>query len=236
VCSSDLAAKKGIVVRNVAGYSTESVAQTTFAMLFHLLYKIGYYDHYVKGGEYSQSKIFTHFGSEFWELKNKRFGIIGMGAIGKRVASIALNFGCEIVYFSTSGSNLNAGFLHLSLIELLSTSDIVSIHCPLNENTRDLIGQTHLKLMKPSSYLLNTGRGGIINEEALAFAIDNDWIAGSAVDVLMKEPIDSNNPLLRVNKVNKLLITPHIAWTSIEARNLLIDKIVSNISDFLGGQ
>jgi lactate dehydrogenase-like 2-hydroxyacid dehydrogenase len=232
----EYAAKKGIIVRNVAGYSTESVAQTTFAMLFYMMHKIGYYDRYVKEGEYSRSRIFTHFGSEFWELKNKRFGIIGMGAIGRRVATIAQAFGSEIGYYSTSGSNLSAGFLHLSLNELLSTSDVISIHCPLNEKTKDLLGLVQLKLLKRSCYLLNIGRGGIINEEALAIAIDNDWIAGAALDVLNKEPIDSNNPLLKVKKLDKLLITPHIAWASIEARNLLIDKIESNINDFLEAQ
>jgi lactate dehydrogenase-like 2-hydroxyacid dehydrogenase len=227
------ATKKGIIVKNVAGYSTESVAQTTFAMLFHLIHKLVYYDLYVKTGGYSKSRIFTHFGPEFRELSKKRFGIIGMGAIGKRVAVIAEAFGSEIVYNSTSGTNKNAGFIHLSLHELLSSSDIVTIHCPLNENTVNLLDETRLKLMKSTSILINVGRGGIINEDALAKAIDNNWIAGAALDVLAKEPIGIENPLLKLKNADKILITPHVAWTSVEARYRLIENIVSTIKDFL---
>jgi lactate dehydrogenase-like 2-hydroxyacid dehydrogenase len=232
----EYAALKDIVVKNVAGYSTDSVVQSTFAMLLSLMHSVAFYDNYVKSGDYAQSRIFTHLGPAFWELKNKRFGIIGLGTIGKRVAAIARAFGAEVVYYSTSGKNLDAGFLHLSLAELLCTSDVLSIHCPLNDKTTNLIGAEQLKLMKPTCYLLNMGRGGIINEEALAEAIDKDWIAGAAIDVLMQEPIRNNNVLLNIKKKDKILITPHIAWTSIESRNLLINKIISNIIDFLENQ
>jgi glycerate dehydrogenase len=229
----DYAKIKGIEVKNVAGYSTESVAQSTFAMLFYLLHGTAYYDQYVKSGEYEKSEIFTHYGPIFWELNGKRFGIIGLGNIGKRVAEIAKAFGAEVVFYSTSGKNWNNTYKHLLLEELLETSDVVSIHCPLNDRTKNLIDKARLKLMNPSAFLLNTGRGGIVNEEALSLAIDNDWIAGAGIDVLTHEPIDMDNPLRKIKKSEKLLITPHIAWASKEARTLLIDRIVENIITFL---
>jgi lactate dehydrogenase-like 2-hydroxyacid dehydrogenase len=229
----EYAALKGIQIKNVAGYSTESVAQSLFSMLFYIMHNTLYYDNYVKNGKYSQSKIFTHIGPQFIELKSKQFGIIGLGTIGKRVAEIAKAFGSDVAYYSTSGKNLNNSFTYLTLNDLLSTSDIVSVHCPLNEQTINLIDMEQLKLMKPSAYLLNTGRGGIINEHALARALDLNWIAGAALDVLAKEPIDTNNPLLKVKNKEKLLITPHIAWTSKESRNLLIEKIAENIRKFI---
>ncbi len=227
------AGQKGIIVKNVAGYSTESVAQSTFAMLFYLIHQTGHYDQYVKSGEYAQSNIFTHIGPAFRELNNKRFGIIGLGSIGKRVATIAHAFGAEIIYYSTSGRNLNTDYQQVDLNELLSSSDVVSIHCPLNEQTLNLLGEEQLKSMKPLAYLINVGRGGIVNEKALAVAIDDGWIAGAAIDVLTKEPIEKENPLNKIKRKDKLLITPHIAWTSIEARSLLIERIILNIQDFL---
>jgi lactate dehydrogenase-like 2-hydroxyacid dehydrogenase len=229
----EYAVRKGIVVKNVAGYSTESVAQSTFSMLLYLIHSTAYYDKYVKEGKYSQSPIFTHYGPQISELKGKQFGIIGLGAIGKRVALIAEVFGAKVMYFSTSGKNLVSQYLHLQLNELLSTSDVVSVHCPLNEQTKDLISEEQLKLMKPTAYLLNAGRGGIINEQALARALDKNLIAGAALDVLSKEPIDPNNPLLKIKQKEKILITPHIAWASKESRSLLVEKIVENIREFL---
>jgi lactate dehydrogenase-like 2-hydroxyacid dehydrogenase len=229
----EYAAKKGIKVKNVVGYSTESVAQSTFAMLFHLMHANTYYDNYVKSGNYANSPIFTHHGKSFWELRNKQYGIIGMGNIGKRVAAIAGAFGTRVVYHSTSGKNLNTGYVHLPLIELLSTSDVISIHCPLNESTQNLLNEARLKLMKPSAYLLNMGRGGIVDESALAKAIDSNWIAGAALDVLTSEPIKPNNPLLHIKNSNNLFITPHIAWASQESRRLLVEMIAMNIREFI---
>ncbi len=228
----DYAKKKGIKVKNVAGYSTESVAQSVFAMLFYLLHKSSYYDHYVKSGKYVSSPIFTHQGRSFWELKNKRFGIIGMGTIGKRVAEIASVFGVELVYHSTSGKNKVTTYKHLDLETLLHTSDVISIHCPLTEHTRNLIDTPELKKMKSSAYLLNMARGGIVNENALAEAIDKEWIAGAGVDVLTHEPVLADNPLLKVTNKEKLFITPHIAWTSNESRKMLVEKIVENVKKF----
>jgi lactate dehydrogenase-like 2-hydroxyacid dehydrogenase len=229
----EYAKTKGIQVKNVSGYSTESVAQSVFSMLFYLLHGNAYYDQFVKSGSYSESPIFTHHGKTFWELKNKQFGIIGLGAIGKRVAHIAEVFGARIVYYSTTGKNLNTGYTHLALPELLSTSDIVSIHCPLSDNTRNLIDRAQLRLMLPSAYLLNMGRGGIVNELALAKALDDDQIAGAALDVLSQEPIRTDNPLLRIKNSHKLFITPHIAWASLEARRTLIENIAGNIREYL---
>jgi len=227
------AREKSITVKNVTGYSTDSVAQSAFSMLFYLMHSSYYYDAYVKSGEYSHSRIFTHHGREFNEISGKTFGIIGMGAIGKRVAEIAAAFGSRIVYYSTSGKNRNTGYEHLDLPDLLKVSDIISIHCPLNENTKDLIDSEHLSLMKPSAYLLNLGRGGIVNETDLAHALDNDVIAGAALDVMTQEPIPADSPLTGISRKHKLFITPHIAWASIEARKRLIEGIAGNIREYL---
>ncbi|MFO7655565.1 MAG: D-2-hydroxyacid dehydrogenase [Bacteroidales bacterium] len=230
----EVAREKGIVVKNVAGYSTESVAQSTFALLFYLLNKLRYYDNYVKSGEYCKSSIFTHHGRDIIQLYGKRFGVIGLGAIGNRVAEIAKVFGCETVYHSTSGKNKNAsGYKHLEINELLGTSDIVSIHCPLSESTKGLIDYHRLKMMKPSAYLLNMGRGGIVIEHDLARAINEGIIAGAGIDVLEHEPINKDNLLLTTNDSEKIVITPHVAWAGVDSRNLLIDKIYHNIREFI---
>ena len=229
----DAAQKKGIVVKNAVGYSSDSVAQHTFASLLQILNRIDYYDNYVKSGQYSKSDIFTHCGPTITELKNKRFGIIGLGNIGRSVAKIALGFNAEVVYFSTSGKNKTSDYTHYSLQELLKTSDIVSIHAPLNELTRDLISSEEFSIMKPTSIIINVGRGGVINEKALAYAIDHNVIRGACIDVYDKEPIDPGNPLLYVKHKHKLILTPHIAWSSIESRTKLIDIVCENIEAYL---
>ncbi|WP_029523081.1 D-2-hydroxyacid dehydrogenase [Persephonella sp. KM09-Lau-8] len=230
------AKEKGIAVTNVAGYSTESVVQTTFGMLFYLLMHLRYYDDYVKSGEYAKSDIFTHLGRPFWEIHGKRWGIIGLGTIGRRVAEVAESFGCDVIYYSTSGVERPEKYPRYPLDELLKTSDIVSIHAPLNEKTKNLITINELQLMKENAILLNLGRGGIVNEKDLAIALDSDMIGGAGLDVLEKEPIDPENPLLKIKNKEKLLITPHIAWTSIEARKRLVNEIVENIRAFLNGE
>ncbi len=229
------AKEKGIAVTNVAGYSTESVVQTTFGMLFYLLMHLRYYDDYVKSGEYAMSDIFTHLGRPFWEIHGKRWGIIGLGTIGRRVAQVAESFGCDVIYYSTSGVEREEKYPKYPLDELLKTSDIVSIHAPLNERTKNLITIKELGIMKKNAILLNLGRGGIVNEKDLAIALDSDLIGGAGLDVLEKEPIDPDNPLLKIKNKEKLLITPHIAWTSIEARKRLVNEIVENIRAFLNG-
>ncbi len=230
------AREKGIAVTNVAGYSTYSVVQHTFGMLFYLLENLRYYDEYVKSGKYAKSDIFTHIGKPFWEIKDKVWGIIGLGTIGKEVAKVATAFGAHVIYYSTSGIKRIEPYPALDLNNLLMTSDIVSIHAPLTEKTKNLITYEKLKLMKPHAILLNLGRGGIVNEEDLAKALDEDLIAGAGLDVLEKEPIDPDNPLLKIKNKEKLFITPHIAWTSKEAREKLIEEIVENIKAFLRGE
>jgi glycerate dehydrogenase len=232
----DYARAKGIEVKNVAAYSTESVAQSTFAMLFHLLDKMSYYDAYVKSGAYSKGKIFTHHGPPFWELNNKRMGIIGLGNIGRRVAKIAEGFGMEVVFYSTTGRNNNINYKRFDLDTLLGTSDIVSIHAPLTDTTKELITYDKIKLMRPCAILMNTGRGGIINEGDLARALNENLIASAGIDVLEQEPILPSNPLMKVINKEKILITPHMAWASMESRARLIEGIASNIEEYKQGK
>lgn len=227
------ARKRGISIRNVVDYSSNSVAQGTFAMLLHLVNHLPYFDRYVKGGCYSRSDIFTHVDKPFWELSGKIFGIIGLGNIGRKVAAIATAFGSHVVYHSTSGRNKHPNYTRLSLDELLSVSDIVAIHAPLNQQTANLIGYDSLRKMKRSALLINVGRGGIVNEADLARAIDDELIAGAGIDVFEKEPIDADNPLLHVKHSDRLVLTPHAIWASIEARTLLMDRIGMNIREFL---
>ncbi|HHV98343.1 MAG TPA: D-2-hydroxyacid dehydrogenase [Clostridiaceae bacterium] len=229
----EYARSRNIAVTNVAGYSTMSVTQHTFAMLFYLMGYLGYYDNYVKSGEYSKNDIFTNLDKPFWELSGKTWGIIGLGTIGRSVAAVATAFGCRVVYYSTSGKNNNADYERLELDQLLSESDIVSIHAPLNESTRNLIDYRRIGKMKKHAVLLNLGRGGIVNEEDLARALDEGIIAGAALDVLGKEPVESDNPLLKIKQKDRLFITPHIAWASLEARKRLVNEVVLNIEAYL---
>ena len=231
----EYAKSKGIAITNVAGYSTESVVQHTFALLFYLLEHLKYYDEYVKSGEYAKSDIFTHLGKPFWEINGKTWGIIGLGTIGRRVAKVAESFGAKVIYTSTSGVERKEDYPKVELDELLKLSDIVSIHAPLNDKTKNLITYEKIKLMKPHAILLNLGRGGIVNETDLAKAIDENLIGGVGLDVLEKEPIHKDNPLLKIKNKDRLFITPHIAWTSIEARKKLIKEIAENIKSFLEG-
>ena len=229
----EAAEEAGIPVKNVAGYAARSVAQSTFALILYLMQDIGFYDNYVKSGEYSKSDIFTNLDRPFHEIHGKRFGIIGLGSIGRQVAKIAEAFGAEVVYYSTSGRNIDQPYQRVDLDELLETSDIVSIHAPLNENTAGLIGYEQLKQMKSSAILVNTGRGGIVDEAALAWAIDEEEIAGAALDVFDTEPIKPDNQLLKIQNKNRLVMVPHITWSSIEARMELIEGIKENIEELL---
>jgi len=229
---TDYARKKGVVVKNVVAYSTDSVAQVTFAMLLFLLNRIDYYDTYVKSGSYAKSDLFTHHGPVFWELAGKRMGILGLGNIGRRVARIAEGFGMEVVFYSTTGRNNNIHYKRFDLKTLLKTSDVVSIHAPLNEDTRDLITYDKLKLMRSCAIILNAGRGGIINEADLARALNDNIIAAAGIDVFTDEPVKPDNPLLKVIDREKIIFTPHIAWASREARERLIEKIAGNIESF----
>lgn len=225
-------AKRGIAWRNVAGYSTESVAQHTFALLFYLLEKLRYYDDYVKTEKYVGDVTFTHFAKRFHQLSGMTYGIIGFGNIGRRVADIAKLFGCHVIYYSTSGKNSQAGYERVGFDELLTQSDIVSIHAPLDENTRGLMNKEAFAKMKSSAILLNLGRGPIINEADLADALEQGQIAAAGLDVLSVEPMQENNPLRQIKDSEKLLITPHIAWASVEARTRLMEIILGQIKDF----
>ncbi len=227
------AAKKHISVKNVADYSTDSVAELTFTMALNLIHHTSYYDNYVKDGSYTRSGLFTHHIRPFSELKGKKWGIIGMGNIGKRVAEIATVFGAEVAYYSTSGKNLDAGYPQMELEDLLANSSIVSIHAPLYERTENLLDYKKLCLMKPEAYLINVGRGGIVNEEGLAQVLRENKLAGAGVDVFSQEPATENNPLLAKDIADKLLLTPHLAWASQEARQRLVDTMVNHIKSIL---
>lgn len=226
--------KKGVAWRNVAGYSTESVAQHTFALLFFLLEKLSYYDSYVKSEKYIGDVTFTHFANVFHEISGKTWGIIGLGNIGRRVAEIAKLFGCNVVYYSTSGKNNNADYKRVSFEELLEVSDIVSIHAPLDENTRGMVNAVAFKKMKKTAILLNLGRGPIIVEQDLADALNQGDIAAAGLDVLSVEPMSMDNPLRTIKDSDRLIITPHIAWASVEARTRLMQIICNQIKEFFG--
>lgn len=232
----EFAAKQGILVKNATGYSTQSVAQVTFTMILQLIQNTNYYDNYIKSGEYTKNVFFTHIGKPFFELYGKRLGIIGLGAIGKQVAKIAEAFGMEVVYSSVSGNDRKEKYEHHSLVELLSTSYIVSIHSPLTDKTKNLITIKELALMKKSAIMVNVARGGIVVENDLCEALNNNLIAAAAIDVFENEPIKAENPLFSVNDKSKILMFPHIAWASIEARAKLVEIIYENIAKYLGNK
>ncbi|MFW3411704.1 D-2-hydroxyacid dehydrogenase [Aliarcobacter butzleri] len=231
----EYAKEKNIAVENVAGYSTSSVVQVGFSMILYFVQKLNYYKKYVDEGNWQKNELFTHIDEPFFELDKKRVGIIGLGEIGRNFAKKAEAFDCEVVYYSTSGKNSNSEYKSISLEELLKTSDIISIHAPLNENTKNLLTYENMKNMKDGAILLNLGRGGIINENDLAKLIDEKEIY-CGIDVVSKEPIEESNPLLQVKNKNRLLLTPHIGWASIEARTRLVNMVAKNIEDFIDGK
>ncbi|MBS5305711.1 D-2-hydroxyacid dehydrogenase [Clostridium sp.] len=226
------AKNNNIAVTNVAGYSTNTVAQHTFATVLSLYDKLSYYDNYVKSGDYAKSGLFTNVSKPFYELEGKTWGIIGFGAIGKRVAKIAEVFGVNVIYYSTSGKNSNSEYKRVDFKELLDQSDIISIHAPLNKDTQGLINYDALKNMKKSSILVNMGRGPIVVEADLAKALDEELIAGAALDVFEVEPIKEDNPLISIRNKENLVVTPHIAWASVEARVRLFEEVINNIKAF----
>ena len=228
------AKKKGIVVKNVAGYSTQSVVQHTFAMALYLREKMAYYDKVVKSGTWSRSVLFTDVSRPYSEIYGKKWGIIGLGSIGREVAKVATAFGAVVCYHSTSGKIRQEIYAHKDLENLLKECDIISIHAPLNEKTENLIAAKELALLKEGAILLNLGRGSIVNEADLALALDKREIY-AGLDTLTPEPISEENPLMHIKHQERLLITPHIAWASVEARRKLLEGIVTNIEDFLKG-
>ena len=226
--------ERNIPVRNVAGYSTDSVVQTTFMHILSLMGNAPYFDNTVKDGTYSKGTLFTDVSRPYIEIKGKRIGIVGMGAIGTGVARVAEAFGMEVVYYSTSGTGHCKEWPSISLGELMRTSDVISIHAPYNERTAGLIGAGELAMMKPSAIIVNMGRGGIVDEAALAEVIDNDLIGGAALDVFTKEPLPGDSPLLRTRHPEKLRFTPHTAWASTEALTRLVNCIADNIRSEMG--
>ena len=225
----DYAASKGIPVRNVAGYSTDSVAQSTFMHILSLAGGAPYFDNSVKSGSYSRSGMFTDPNWNWWELAGKTIGIIGLGNIGKKVAQIAEAFGMKVCYFSTSGTGHCKDYPCMTLEELLKVSDVVSVHAPLNERTLNLLGAKEFAMMKPTAIIVNAGRGAIIVEADLAEAVDNGVIAGAGIDVFVQEPIPEDHPYLKMKHPERMRLTPHVAWASVEARRRLVSMMADNV-------
>ena len=226
----EYASSKGIPVRNAVGYSTDSVVQSTFMHILSLVGGAPYFDESVKSGRYSRSGMFTDPNWNWWELAGKTIGIIGLGNIGRKVARIAEAFGMKVCYFSTSGTGHCKDYPCLPLEQLLSESDIVSIHAPLNDRTLNLIGEHELSLMKPHAFLINMGRGAIVVEEALAKAVDNGVIAGAGIDVFVTEPIPEDHPYMSMRHPERMRLAPHVAWAAIEARERLVGIMADNIA------
>lgn len=229
-------ASRGITVTNVSGYSTMSVVQHTFAMLFYLYEKLAYYDKYVKSGQYARSNMFSHFAMSFHELDGKTWGIIGLGQIGRKVAEVASSFGCRVLYYSTSGKHDDKVFSRVDWETLLAESDIISIHAPLSKATEGLVDREAFQKMKQSAILLNLGRGPIICQGALADALQKGEIAGAGLDVLETEPISAKDSLMQMQDSTKLLITPHIGWATCEARRRCADEVYKNIVSWKKGE
>jgi glycerate dehydrogenase len=228
-------ARNGIGVCNIRGYCTDSVVQHTFALLFTLLERTDRLWTHTRSGAYVGDTTFRHLDWTFHELSGQRFGILGMGAIGRGVAQAASAFGAEPVYWSSHDEDREGSYERLGLEELLRTSDVVSVHSPLNDRTRGLLSDKELGWMKSSAYLLNLGRGGIVDEAALARALAAGRLAGCGLDVLAMEPMAEDSPLRNVLGSDRLFVTPHVAWASIEARRRCIDEVVLNLEDFLAG-
>lgn len=224
-----LCEERGVLVRNVAAYSTDSVAQTAWMHVLNLAGRAFHYNEFVHDGSYSRNVVHVDYRHPFTELAGKTLGIVGMGAIGQKVALIGRAFGMNVIYYSTSGTSHCKDYPSVSLQELLSGSDVISIHAPYNERTAGLIGYEQLLQMKRTAFLVNTGRGGIAVEEDLARALDEGLIAGAALDVYVKEPLAMSSPLMNLKHPERLLLTPHIAWYSREARARLAHEMAENI-------
>ena len=221
--------KRGVLVRNVAGYSTDSVAQITWMHILNLYGRAFHYRSFVDSGAYSHNPVHVDYAHPFTEISGKVLGIVGMGAIGRKVAQIGQAFGMQVIYYSTSGTGHCKDYPCVGLPELLQKADVISIHAPYNERTAGLIGYEQFRQMKPSAVLVNTGRGGIAVEADLARALDDGLIAGAAIDVYVKEPLPADSPLMRVRHPDRLILSPHIAWYSREARARLAHEMAENI-------
>ncbi len=224
-----LCEERGVIVRNVAAYSTDSVAQTAWMHILNLAGRAFHYNSFVHDGSYSRNVVHVDYRHPFTELSGKTLGVVGMGAIGQKVAAIAKAFGMEVIYYSTSGTNHCKEYPAVSLETLLAESDVITIHAPYNERTAGLIGYEQFKKMKRTAFLVNTGRGGIAVEADLARALDDGLIAGAGIDVYVKEPLPLDSPLMKLQHPERLLLSPHIAWYSTEARARLAHEMAENI-------
>ncbi|MCR5799657.1 MAG: D-2-hydroxyacid dehydrogenase [Lachnospiraceae bacterium] len=232
----EYAKSRGIAVCNVRGYSTPAVVQHTFALALYVLERISYYDDYVKSGSYCRSTGFSNFDEKYHELRGKTWGIIGLGNIGKGVAKVAEAFGCRVIYFSASGNDCSDVYKRVDFDTLLKESDICSIHCPLTDKTRGLMDLEAFKKMKKDAIIINVARGPIVDEQALYTALKEEMIAGAGLDVLSKEPMSPDNPLAEYKDSRRLIITPHMAWASIESRNRCMEEVYENIRSFVNGE
>ncbi len=234
-CDLSYCRAHGIRVTNVVNYSTAMVAQHTITLALAVSQKIVHYDHFVKSGGYARHPSFSYFAEPFCELDGKTWGIVGMGNIGSRVAKIASALGCRVITHSLTGKR---GSIYESVDKnaLLAQSDILSLHCPLSDLSRNFIDAQALKKMKPAAILVNVSRGQVVNSRALYEALEAGRIAGAGLDVLEKEPITADNPLGQIQDSGKLIITPHLAWASVEARSRCVEGIYRNLAAFARGE
>lgn len=227
---------RGIKVSNVVNYCTSAVAQHTLLLAMMLSEKITYYDEYVKSGAYSAQDRFSHFDRVFNELEGKTWGIVGMGNIGRRTASLARAFGCRVIFYSASGKSTCTEYERVEFDTLLKESDILSLHCPLTDRTKYLIDKDALDKMKKTAILINVARGAVVNTKDLYQALMDEKIAAAGLDVLEKEPMEVSDPLYQIKDSTRLIITPHMSWASVEARTRLVGEVVKNIEAFLDGE
>ncbi len=227
---------RGIKVANVVNYSTAAVVQHTLLLALALEEKLAFYDDYVKSDTYANQDRFSNFDKPFGELEGKTWGIVGMGNIGRRVAHAVEALGCRVIFYSASGKSSCTEYERVELDELLTQSDIFSLHCPLSDRTRGLINKEAFAKMKKSAILINVARGPVVDTQALYDALMEGQIAAAGLDVLEKEPISKDNPLGKIKDSTKLIITPHMAWASTEARMRLVDEVMKNIQAFLDGE
>lgn len=235
-CDLAYCSARGIRVANVVNYSTDMVAQHTFTLALALSQKLAHYDTYVKSGAYSAQDRFSNFDEPFYELCGKTWGIVGMGNIGRKVAQIAAAFGCKVIFYSITGKSACKEYAQVDKETLLAESDFLSLHCPLSDLSRNFIDREALQKMKRSSVLINVARGPVVNNVDLYDALAAGEIAAAGLDVLEKEPLELTNPLSRLKDSNRLIITPHLAWGSVEARNRCVEGVYQNIAAFQRGE
>ena len=233
VVDIEAAKARGIVVTNIPAYSTSSVAQMVFAHILNITQRVGHYAEENSKGRWTNNADFCYWDTDLVELDGKKMGIVGFGNIGQATARIAQAFGMEVLlYTSKEQSALPQGMRKVALDELFAESDVISLHCPLTPDTKEMVNAERLKLMKPGAILVNTGRGPLVNEQDLADALNEGRIAAAGLDVLSIEPANADNPLLGAKNC---FITPHIAWATKEARTRLMQIAVQNLKSYQEG-